>query len=242
MNFEKNSFSNLETLEIKNKQIFIFDTHNFAFPIWIFGQKTKRAAQLVTLDTHADTRDFFNIFFRKRFPNASDEEILSLRQKRLAEINLKNYTSVLEATSELANDEHILASLELGIFQTVHVVNHSLYDSKNEKLNFYCSMKIPNSDVLPHECEKNKWFVENCFEDAFFEKLGLKIPQTNFILDIDCDYVTNKKALYPKNKTFFTELVGKSDFITLAREPDFCKNVSQKKIETRLLELFNEIL
>lgn len=242
MILRESSFSNLSVLKIGGKEIYIFDIHNFAFPIWTLAKTFKSPPELVTLDTHADTREFLNIHFRKKYPNASDDEILKLRRKRLLKIDVKNYESVLEGTLEIANDEHITAAQELGIISTVHSINHSLHDAKEGEIKFYCSLRIPAEDIFPHDFKPNKWFVENCLEDDFFEKVGFKVPESKFILDIDCDYITQEKALYPKNIEVFSELVKKCELITIAREPSFCKNVSADKIEKRLLGIISEIL
>ncbi|KAA3604684.1 MAG: hypothetical protein DWQ06_04405 [Calditrichaeota bacterium] len=242
MIFQENSFSNLTIRTIGQKEIYIFDIHNFAFPIWALAKDFENPPELVTLDTHADTREFLNIHFRKKYPNASNKEILELRKKRLFEIDVKNYESVLKGTLEIANDEHITAAQELGIISTVHSINHSLHDSKDGEIKFYCSLRIPAEDVLPHNFKPNKWFVENCLEDEFFEKIGFKTPVSKFILDIDCDYITKEEALCPKNIEVFSELVRKCELITIAREPSFCQNVRSEKIEKRLLEIISEIL
>lgn len=242
MPFQQNAFSNLTIQTIAHKKIYLFGKHNFALPIWALAKEFEFPPELVTLDTHADTREFLNIHFRKKHPNASDEEILSLRKKRLFEIDVKNYESVLKGTLEIANDEHITAAQELGIISTVHSINHSLHDAKEGKIKFYCKLRIPAEDILPHDFKPNKCFVANCLEDEFFEKAGFKVPKSKFILDIDCDYITKEEALFPKNIEVFSNLVRECELLTIAREQSFCKNVQSKKIEKRLLEIIRGIL
>ena len=67
------------------------------------------------------------------------------------------------------------------------------------------------------------------------------LPESNFILDIDLDYFTTKKSISPDDASFFHMLARKSQFVTIAREPDF---VMRHRIENNLEPdyLLNELL
>lgn len=47
------------------------------------------------------------------------------------------------------------------------------------------------------------------------------LPECPFILDIDLDYFTTKKSIQPDDAAFFYMLVRKSQFVSIAKEPDF---------------------
>ncbi len=62
-----------------------------------------------------------------------------------------------------------------------------------------------------------------------------------FILDIDLDYFTTKKSILPADIAFFYMLIKKSQFITIAQEPDFViRHRSENDLDADFL--LNELL
>ena len=58
-----------------------------------------------------------------------------------------------------------------------------------------------------------------------------ELPEYPYILDIDLDYFTTKKSIRPDDASFFHMLIKKSQFISIAKEPDF---VIRHRIENDL--------
>ena len=58
---------------------------------------------------------------------------------------------------------------------------------------------------------------------------------SNYVLDIDLDYFTSKKAIAPTNHKIFSKLIQNAEIITVAKESDCVEMCSEEKVTSEYL-------
>jgi len=250
----KFTFSNLQVHSINRKTVYVFDEHQYALPLWAeFSISNSKQYGLVTFDFHTDTRQGFNRYACLQNSGELHRVWDEFRINYVNSITPTDIKAVVEATKNLANDEHICAALNFGYIDNAHVVN---VENEHHDLNiFYYRIKTP-FDLESIEITQNPYerdngltqFFLNRIEDDYLVDTGFSIPPNPFILDFDLDYFPTRESLNPKNRKIITELISKAQIITVAREEFyFEKNRKQQGFDVReaeslLLKLIEDVL
>ena len=232
--FKNNDFSNLKTLNINRKNVFVFDKHQYALPIWgYFSNKKNKSYTLVSIDYHPDTNPPFlqKSQYEASLKHGGKKLTNKIINKKVNSINKYNSESLIKKTKDLANDEHINTAIKLKYLNDYHMIN---------------CMNKHNYSIGKHYLLKENNFSQ--LNNKMFNSINFQIPKKDYILDIDLDFFLNKKSLYYKKENFiFNKLVKKSDFITIARSKkyfDYLKNedFTIKECENLLINLIQKIL
>lgn len=251
-NFE---FSNLQTYSINNKHVHVVDEHNFVLPLWAnFSISNNKQYSLVTLDFHTDTKPAFNRYACLQKKGEMFNVWNEFRKSYIKDINQKDINTVIEATKNLANDEHIYAALDLGYILDAHVIHVDDNNYQDHYIFYYLTKNF--FDLIPKELcvapygRKYEGLVEyrlNRLEDAYINDTKFRIPTNPFILDIDLDYFPTRESLNPIKREYIKELVSKAQLITVARESSyFQENCEQlgfnlQEAESLLLKLIETL-
>ncbi|WP_445656551.1 UPF0489 family protein [Achromobacter sp. NCFB-sbj8-Ac1-l] len=112
------------TLDINNKSVFIFDSHQMALLPWsLLAKRAPRAPYVISLDYHTDTNEaFWNYAFWKCDQNT--EKARTLCSELVDAIDRLDESSVQLAIENLKNDEHIDAAIKSGIISHSFSIQH----------------------------------------------------------------------------------------------------------------------
>lgn len=246
--FFDGDFSNLEIIEFHNKKIYIVDRHNFVLPIW--WRLINNTPLLVSFDYHTDTiKPLSNYGFiesRKFVKHHSSNEHIKkaneIIKNEIKNIEINSKNSIIDISRKLNNDEHIRMAKKLDIIKDFYIVSIE-ENLKQCDGNFYRLDCLPTCNKMPHDDECFQKIKNNVLEDEYILNTGFSFNtlEQTFILDIDCDYFTCLESLQPNQFKVFKNLVINSEFITIAREPEYCF-FDQNKIEKSLVSFIKSIL
>lgn len=201
------SCSAYTNIEICGKPIILFNDHNMALPVWgTYANKTAEPLNLLTFDTHTDTRHPFGRYLSSEFNVAPIIEKNKILQNHYINNLLNSYHVLLndyyfedayKMAYIIAHDEQILTSYILGYIKSYTVV-HKIGDNFDDRIYGYDS----------------EYIMHNEFVSGREPKISNPL-----ILDIDLDYFNQKKEIFE-----FIMKVGlyikSANVITIAREPD----------------------
>lgn len=241
----------INSCQINGKNIYIVDVHNEVLIPWVVERnKLISAPNLITFDTHTDTRHAFLMQAGKDAGNHDFDTIFSIRMRYLDSLNRDDIESVKSAVRILYNDEHIVAALEKDIINKALVECYEsqggypinmgdYYEDRDNKPNLY----IPQTDDL-YDTNGNNLFEVSMWEDEFLNKvferysdmIGRKISvddfiKENYILDIDLDCFRNLSVVNPKNDSYIKKLFKNATAITVAKEFEYVKFLNKDNIE-----------
>ena len=245
--------SKVDKIEIKGKDIYIFEKHHYALYPWIKLRREKNLPMsLLTLDHHTDTRSPFNQASLDLTTHTKNYEIPI---KFLSEINPNDENSLDNVIGSLKNDEHIKTAIAKNIIKKAFIISfndesdiyqdmlkegeNSIYVASNSE-----SKKLYNGQfddyVLQEDFLKEKFIQFRNIDSSVIDNDGFK---TCYILDIDLDYFHTFKAIN-KSSNLFDKLIRDAEIITIATEPkyvDTCK--LDKELDSKyLLEKMKEII
>lgn len=208
--------STYEHHRIREKDIYLFDSHNMALPVWgTYSVKLQAPLNLVTFDAHADTRPPFNRFVTNECADIGDDfmshpsirNILRNTHYRRDDFRFEDVWRI--SMSELANDEHICTAVDWGYLGSYTVI----CDLSVDDIEFY-----QNDDVRRglKACyiQRDDWGRNATSIIGQFVNLPLA-------LDFDLDYFHCIDDLNGEYWNSVAPLVKKSKVITIAREPNY---------------------
>lgn len=140
---------------IKDKPIFIFESHHFALYPWAWlRSQFKSAPLLFSLDHHTDTHiPFLNeCYVDERIGHNS-----KLAKKYVEEIDFRKMATIENAIKKLRNDEHIKTAIEADIIDKAFIISYN------------------NTTDFPLSYEENKR-VENWMEIHICDMEGKEHP------------------------------------------------------------------
>lgn len=132
--------SSIECKIIKNKKIYIFESHHHALYPWCeLRESLYEAPVLLSPDHHTDTHSPF-------ISASTNYNTLELNEDRIKElldkIDFNDIKSIDSIIHELKNDEHIKTSIEKDIISKALIISYSNY--KDEPLSKEESNRIKN--------------------------------------------------------------------------------------------------
>lgn len=202
-------FSNLKILNIKDKKIYLVDQHQYTLPLWAYESIIRGDSYvLVSIDYHPDTNPPFWQKSHYKAIMKDDKRVEALTElfikERLKTVDSRNLQKIIELPKDLNNDEHINTAVALGYLNDYHMIN---------------CMDAHEYDKGTHYLIGEEYF--SSLEDEMFESIDFKIPEDQFILDIDLDYFLSKESFEINSDGYIKELIQKSEFITIARSKKY---------------------
>lgn len=234
MSYKLEDCSLYKQTKILGKDIYIFDSHNMALPVWgTYSNRLGTACSLVTFDSHTDTHSPFtaeivssSIDHEVSMDHIVVKKILKGRHYKKDDFNFEDVFKL--AVDRLKNDEHILAAVEFDYLDSYTIVcreddKTTTEYQREDRLRGYAATYYTSGE---------QYTVD--FSD-------IKQP---IILDFDLDYFVCKGNFNKKFEKCITPLVNNAIVITIARERDFfetCKIEDDYKNEQAVEELLKMI-
>lgn len=223
-----------EYLQIKGKDVYIFDSHNMALPVWgTYSNRMNTAFTLVTFDSHTDTRPPFtaeiiaNSYDNNiRISHPIVKEILKGKKYKRDAFLFEDVFKI--AYQNLQNDEHIQTAEFFEYIKSYHVI----CDLDDLEARVYESDDCVRGYDAKYHIRKN------------ISKLDFNNIESPIILDFDLDYFIWDGCFNDSFKRVITPLVKKATVITIAREQEFfdkCKIENDYSYENALEKLLSII-
>ena len=212
----------------------ISDYHHEAIVLWskVKRRNPEKVLTTVTLDHHTDIvpayRGAKNVFSGEW----QSEQLVS------------------EAVKQLKHDEHIDWALKSGTAGYAIIIPHvNMTMPADPRMSVLYNDHLPDEFIQLNEPEKFRPFADNIIDDSFLIPLLEDIPQTPYILDIDCDNFMTEKSLLPESAGLWHKLIKNASGISVSLESDYVKilrlpgeNISGNSIADHLLLLFSDLL
>lgn len=217
---------------IEEKDIYIFESHNMALPVWgVVSNKLGAGLHLVTFDSHTDTRNPFSRFMSSNgCPIGRDYMLNPYVHKYLANCHYRRNDFNFEdawriSTSEIANDEHIQTAFDWGYLESYTVI--CSLDNEEAK----CFQDEDIAIGLP-ACyiSRDSWLLESSYTIAH-------LAHKPIALDFDLDYFRCQNDANDEFWSSIAPLVKQSSVITVAREPMYFNNVNAEPCFTNQIAL-----
>ena len=192
-------------------EIAIVEAHHQVITHWNDLRRKLNAAPAVwTLDYHTDTMPCF----RGTHPAPAPD-------------TWQNPAAPAEAVKLLRHDEHFDWAIRAGIISKAYIgiCGDNTDIIAHPDISVYRPKDFPSSEVILNQPELFRPQAESVLESHFLSTLFpiLPAPGETYILDIDCDYILCRKALYPKDDKIITSLIQNAALITLSTENDWVK-------------------
>ena len=205
MKFNEGAFSGLRHYQLKNKEVYVTDRHQYTLPIWTaYSNDRNHSYTLVSIDFHPDTNPPFwqEITLKMSMDNREEEDAYfqELLDRRINQLDRHDLDDIVSCTDRLNNDEHINTAMSLGVLKDYHMIN---------------CMDAHLYETGRHYLLSDDYY--GLLEDAMFDSVGFKVPDKPFILDIDLDYFMRRSDFNIKEDSIFKALVEGADLITVAR-------------------------
>lgn len=191
--------------------IYIVDQHHQVLEYWAELRRTLPEAPAVwSLDYHTDTMPCF----RGKLPPPVQDDFQS-RQK------------VTAAISTLRHDEHFDWALRAGIVSRIHlgICGAETDIIAHPEICVCRPAGFPEPEIILNSPEISRPYLEKFLSDDSLRQLFPRLPSPgeNYILDIDCDCILCRKALFPENSGIIDELLKNARLITISLENDWVK-------------------
>lgn len=221
-------------IQIKGKNIFVFDSHNMALPVWgTYSNRMQTRFNLVTFDSHADTRGPFTSEVMQECvdhcitPNHPIiKSILKGKKYKRKEFNFEDVFKI--AHQHIENDEHIQTAYYFGYIKSYNVIC---------RLDNFEAKSYEEDDIcMGYDA---KYYIREQVKEHI-----LSFIDEPLILDFDLDYFISKECFNADFKQMIESIVKKATVITIAREPkyfDECKLDGEYSCETALNMLLETI-
>lgn len=217
---------------IGEKDIYIFESHNMALPVWgVVSNKLGAGLHLVTFDSHTDTRNPFSRFMsrngcpirRDYMHNPYVYEYLANSHYMRNDFNFEDVWCI--SINDIANDEHIQTAVDWNYLESYTVI--CSLDDEGVK-------RFQDEDVaigLP-ACyiSRNNWLSKSGFTIEQFAHKPIA-------LDFDLDYFRCQNDANDEFWSSIVPLVKQSSVITVARESMYFNNVNTEPCFTNQIAL-----
>ncbi|MBE5893378.1 MAG: hypothetical protein E7286_08340 [Lachnospiraceae bacterium] len=225
-------------LQIKNKDVYIFEAHNMALPVWgTYSDRYQTEFNLITFDSHTDTRTPFTaeVISRSNDFEVSPKhpvvkDILKGKHYKKDEFCFEDVFKI--ALQYVRNDEHILTADYFGYIKSYNVIcDLDDFEAKG----YESDDRVRGYDA--------KYFVREQQSKINYNDIELPI-----ILDFDLDYFIHDNCINEELKKAIAPLVKNATLITIAKEPEYfeqCKmqnDYTNKKALEDLLLMIEQVL
>ncbi len=194
--------------------VYIFESHNQALPAW--GTVCSRIGEplnLITFDTHNDTRAPFNKIICENGGNPDDGIKSSMIVRELGKYRYWaddfDFEDVLKLSYQIENDEHIKTAYDFGYLKSycvIHREDADGFENYDNRLGYQC--KYFDSVGIDWE-----WL--NCIEEPI-------------ALDFDLDFFVRRNDFDEVLSRRIQSLIHRATVITIAKEESFFE---KEKIE-----------
>lgn len=187
------------------------EQHHQVIIHWSELRRTLNAPPAVwTLDYHTDTMPCF----RGERPAPSPD-------------TWQSPLAAAEAAKLLRHDEHFDWALRAGIINQafIGICGDNTDIIAHPDISVHRPQNFPSSEIILNQPELFRPQAESVLESSFLSKLFPQLPSPGetYILDIDCDYILCRQALYPKDNSLITQLIRNAALVTLSTENDWVK-------------------
>ena len=224
-------------IQIANKDIYIFDSHNMALPVWgTYSSRNNAEFNLVTFDSHTDTRPAFatEILNRTDFHFESErriaKEILKGKHYRTDDFDFEDVFKI--SCNYVMNDEHIMTAEYFGYIKSYYIIcDLDAFEAKSYER---------DDQVSGYSAQ---YFTREQQSQIKYEDIDMPL-----ILDFDLDYFISDNCIDDKFVQAITPLVKNATVITIAREPEYfekCKKQQSytcEKAQKDVLMMIEQIL
>ena len=227
------SFENCSTYQIitvAEKNIYIFDSHNMALPVWgTICSRSEQKLNLVAFDHHTDTRAAFTaeVCSAEGLYSAKSDVINDFLSSIHYKIDDFCFEDVWKlAVSAVRYDEQILTAYRMGYLASYHII---------------CNLDTDEASDFERE-DRNKYNAYYYSRDYIPANLDTLVDSP-VALDVDLDYIESQECVKEEEKTTLKRLFSRADAVTIAREPECfeqCKK-SQEFTNDQALNLVLEI-
>lgn len=207
------------------KDVYYFDTHNKAFSVWgTYANKIGKSMELVTFDSHADTRTAGALYICK---NTDDGVIYKDNPEWkhfLSMFNLKinnfNFEDAFRFMLQIGNNEQIKAAYDLGYFNSLNIFTRyeeCIWEGfeREDQIEGYNI-----SYYLVHEYESDADALEKICQSA-----------APVALDIDLDFFVEPFDFESLLGKYIKKLIKKATVITIATEPEYFESCKKEEYE-----------
>ena len=215
MEYTLETCSTYKCRTICSKTIYIFDSHNMALPIWgTYSSRLSESLNLVTFDTHTDTRNPFARFLsrngseisRRYMQDSNVQRCLNNAHYRRVDFCFEDVWSI--ATAEIAHDEHIKTAYDWGYLASYTIV----CNQSNETVLSYQEDDV--ADGLPAYYISGDTWLDKC--NSVIDRLNGKL----LALDFDLDFFRSPNDADERFWNSIAPLIMQSSIITIAREEE----------------------
>lgn len=232
MAYDLETSSTYKQHEIGSKNIYVFESHNMALPVWgEYSSRLNEALALVSFDTHADTRNPFARFMG-RFGQTTNREYMTnpLIRRRLKDYHYLRTDFCFEdvwriSTCDVANDEQIQTAVDWGYLSSYTVVCG---------LSRECANNYQQQDLWDNLPAK---YISRCDWLSEAKDVVAQHEGTQFALDFDLDFF---RCVEDMNEDFWKSidsLIKQSQVITVAKEPAYFESASCDSQFTNMVAL-----
>jgi hypothetical protein len=231
-----------------NTPVYIFEKHNFAFPIWgEFSARAKRPLTLVSLDSHNDTMPPFrkhystdgNGVYNRAKCNKFIASKLVINNKQAFQTRFILEDACFIANA-LANDEQIKAAFDFCYINECHIVSRDVkcrYEKEDASQGYNISYHFirEGENYLP---------LEQVSLEQVLCRLTDRLSGKGIILDVDLDFITSKYCFSPISRSYIKLLSQQSIAVTIAREHEYfnCCRIDETFENEKALELLLSVL
>ena len=191
--------------KILGKEVYIFEKHNMALPIWgKFADFLRTPVNLITFDTHTDTQPALNSYATNNMiSKRMVQNMLGNPNLRIGEKFCPEYLFDF-AKAKVGNADHIETAVCLGFLSSYIVVHRDdefiINNTKFEDLNAENRMFFHRDNI--------DWNVLYNIQDPL-------------VLDFDLDYFHNLSEINRNFEKQIAPLIRRAKVITIALEPDY---------------------
>lgn len=239
-------------MEIINKNgkqiIYIVEKHHQILEAW----EKYKGCDVITLDSHKDTKNCFNNYLGKN-PQVTSEELINSY--------IDGNMNILDIIKNLKHDEHIDFAIKSKMINKVFAIAY-IFDDKSENSNAFhkedlgAPQNIYNDEPIIqynnrnylnaiYDYENNNYPEEDKYTYIRKHALSNEVLNDainsfkaidsncldNYILDIDLDYICTIYA-FDTDLTIFKNLISNAKGITIAKESNCVIDVNKRfKVE-----------
>lgn len=133
--------------------------------------------------------------------------------------------TVEDAISRLRHDEHFDWAVRSGLVRGVFIASHTRATvPADDALHVLCDPRWPDENEFLRDQERCRPLADSVLEsDYLLRQFGGIERYVPFILDIDCDYILTRRALFPEDAAYFDALLRRAELVTVSLESDWVR-------------------